>query len=422
MKTVGFVAVLAVAGLACSRSEKEKEKEKPPATTTATPPKVETPTGPPPLSWYRVEVIADVASSVPFFLGVDPKADRAVIDNGEEEQLEALLLSRDPVRVRVAVLGGEVTLVPDGTTGKFKGEWTAKTLIKEPFRVEASRVDAPSPQLRFPGDAPPTSSLDGGWRIEIKDFGTGRAMFKQDAAGNLSGSVLPPDVGDTRYLSGRVIGDRFSLSTFDGMHAHLLDGTIEDGGKQLRGRWIAAGFGEWTFTATRAEGPKAISLVTARMKKGKKRVTVPALTQPPYVGQPVVVEFFGTWCSACMDLMPKLIALEKQYRDQGLKVLMIALEPAGDEAEGMRRIEELRTKYGIKWDIDVRFAEDLLADIPPEIDNALGFPLTIFVRRDGTVAGVQSAYISAAAQAENSAVDARFDALAKEIVESPPPK
>jgi len=384
-------------------------------------PKVEKPPDLPAVSWYRVEVIADVASSVPFFLGVDQKADRAVIDNGEE-QLEALLLSRDPVRVRVAVLGGEVTLVPEGTTGNFKGEWTAKTLIKEPFRVEAKRVDAPSPQLRFPGDAPPDASIDGGWRIEMKDFGTGRAVFKQDAAGNLSGSMIPPDVGDTRYLSGRVIGDRFSMSTFDGMHAHLLEGTIEDGGKKLRGRWVAAGFGEWAFTGTRAEGPSTLSLVTARMKKGKTRITVPALEQPPYKGQPVVIDFFGTWCSVCMDLMPKLVELEKRYGGQGLKVLMIALEPAGDEAEGKRRIEELRTKYGIKWDIDVRFSEDLLADIPPEIDNALGFPLTIFVRRDGTVAAIQSAYISAAAQPEHRAIEQRFDALAKEIVESKPPK
>ncbi len=417
LKVLGFVVMLAVFGLACSSSKKEE----PP---TAAPPvvsKVEKPADLPAVIWYRVDVIADVASSVPFFLGIDQKADRAVIDNGQE-QLEALLLSRDPLRVRVAVLGGEVTLTPDGTTGAFKGEWTAKTLIKEPFRVEAKRVEAPSPKLRFPGDAPPTASVDGDWRIEMKDFGAGRATFKQDAAGNLSGSLIPPDVGDTRYLSGRVIGDRFSMSTFDGMHAHLLEGTIEDGGKQLRGRWVAAGFGEWTFTGTRTEAPTALSLVTARMKKGKTRITVPALNQPPYKGQPVVVEFFGTWCSACMDLMPKLIALEKQYRDQGLKVLMIALEPAGDEAEGKRRIEEVRTKYGIKWDIDVRFSEDLLADIPPEIDNALGFPLTIFVRRDGTVAAVQSAYVSAAAQAENRAVDARFDVLAKEIVESPPPK
>lgn len=414
MKTTWFTLVLAalsVASSSCKKAEKQAATPPPAAA------KADANAAPPPVSWYRVEIVGDVQTIVPFFIGVDNKADKVVIENGEEK-LEAVLLSRQPLRVRVAVLGGEVTLTPDAKPGTFKGEWTAKSLLKDAYRVEATSVDAPSPKLRFPGDAEPEGSIAGEWKIDLKDFGVGRAIFQQDAAGNLTGSVIPPDVGDSRYLSGRVTGNRFALSTFDGMHAYLFEGTIEDGGNRLEGRWAAIGLGEWSFTADRGEKPTGISLVTARMKKGKTKISVPALEQPPYKGEPTIVEFFGTWCSACMDAMPEIVALEKKYGPQGLKILMIALEPDGDQEDGKRRIEELRAKYGIKWDIDLRFNEDLLADVPPEIDNALGFPLTVFVRRDGTVAGINTAFISPAAGAEHAALRERFEGLVKEIVES----
>lgn len=411
--------VLAAASIVgCSRSKEEA----PPATKTTAPAAVmaDAAAAVPAVSWYRVEVIADAATSIPFFIGVDAKAGRATINNGDEN-LDAVLVSREPIKVRVPVLGGEVTLAPD-KGGAFRGEWTAKSIIKEPFRVEATRVDAPSPRARFVGDEAPAGSIAGEWKIELKDFGNGRAIFEQDAAGNVSGSVIPPEVGDSRYLSGRVIGNRFLVSTFDGMHAYLFEGTIEEEGKRLSGRWVAAGLGEWQMTATRGAMPSALGLVTARMKKGQTRLSIPALAKPPFKGEPVIVDFFGTWCSACLDAMPELVSLEKKYRDRGLKILMIALEPGDDETDGRRRIEELRTKYGITWDIDARFSEDLLADIPRELDNALGFPLTIFVRRDGTVAGIHSAFISPAAGSANTELRERFDALTKEIVESPPPK
>ena len=224
----------------------------------------------------------------------------------------------------------------------------------------------------------------------------------------------------TRYLSGRVSGNAFAASNFDGIHAYLVEGKVLDSGDRLEGRWISPGVNSWAFVATRGEVPKVADLVSAKLRRGATHITLPELDA--YVGKPVLVDFFGTWCPACLDLTPHLVRLYKTYKDQGLVMLSIAIEPPGDAEATERRISEYRKKYGVTWDIAVRYVDDYTTVIPPEIENALGFPVTIFVRRDQSIAGVHTAFVSDAARPEHHAVLERFDQLAKDIVASPAPK
>jgi hypothetical protein len=103
-------------------------------------------------------------------------------------------------------------------------------------------------------------------------------------------------------------------------------------------------------------------------------------------------------------------------------LLPITTDPPGNAEATERRLADYRKKYGVKWDIAVRYVDDYTTVIPPEIENALGFPVTIFVRRDQSIAGVHTAFVSDAARPEHTAVLERFEQWAKEIVASPPPK
>ncbi len=368
--------------------------------------------------WYRVDVVVEDFETVPFFLGVTSGNPVAIIDNGEDRVEVQAEVSDTEIYARFPIFGTEVRLKQDGE--RWVGEWIAAYRLKRNFELKAEQVSAPMPRLRFPEHGPATASIAGQWRVEIKDFGTGRAVFRQDAAGVLTGSLVPPEVGDTRYLSGRVTGSEFSMSTFDGIHAYLVDGTILENGARLEGRWIWPGVNSWSFVATRGDQPTVASLVSAKMRRGAKRITLPELDG--YAGQPVLVDFFGTWCPACLDLSPQLVRLYNSYRSKGLVMLSIAIEPPGDAAQTERRLAEYRKRYGITWDIAVRYVDDFTTVMPPEIENALGFPLTIFVRRDQTIAGVHTAFVSDAARPEHKEVLERFDQWAKEIVESPAPK
>src|SRR5579884_1385692 len=49
-----------------------------------------------------------------------------------------------------------------------------------------------------------------------------------------------------------------------------------------------------------------------------------------YRGKPLIVTFWATWCEPCRDEYPMLNELAKQYAPQGLRVVGINLDQAGD--------------------------------------------------------------------------------------------
>jgi thiol-disulfide isomerase/thioredoxin len=49
-----------------------------------------------------------------------------------------------------------------------------------------------------------------------------------------------------------------------------------------------------------------------------------------YKGQPLLVNFWATWCEPCRDEYPMLNDLAKQYAPQGLKVVGVSMDQDGD--------------------------------------------------------------------------------------------
>jgi thiol-disulfide isomerase/thioredoxin len=370
------------------------------------------------LRWYRFEALPTDTARVPFLLGIDPERPRAVIDAGDEK-LELVVLSRKPLVLRIPVRGMNLELGEPDADGALHGTWRAAYYYKTDFPLTAVPIDGPRLDLLFPGDGTPAVDLTGTWRIDIKDFGVGRAVFAQDATGRLTGTIIPPQVGDLRHLLGRVAGTHAELSVFDGIHGFDIALDARDGGKRLTGTWLITGIGTFAFTATRAPAPATHLDIGAHMAPGKTRLTLAGLDKPPYKGNPVIVDFFGSWCPVCMDLTPQLVRLQREHAKDGLQVLSIALEPPGDQTETAKRLEEFRAQFGVTWPFTIRYTDDFNGEVPPEVLGAEGFPVTIFVRRDGTVAGIHTGFVSDAASAEHAAVGQRFEKLTAEIVASP---
>lgn len=371
--------------------------------------------------WYRVEAKYDDHGVVPFLIGVHRERPEGLIDGGDE-RLPLVVVQREPLVLRIPVRGIELRLAPDGPSGRLRGTWIATFIWDRDFDIVAEPIEGPRPELLFPGGEAPAVDISGSWRIDMKTFGAGRATFHQDAKGIVKGTMIPPEVGDLRYLLGRVTGNRVRLSAFDGIHGFLVEMTASDGGKHLEGAWLVAGIGKFPFTATRKDAPATHLEVSARMAPGKTRLSLPILDRAPYLGNPVIIDYFGSWCSVCLDLTPELVRLYKEHAAAGLQVLSFALEPEGDEAEARRRLDEFRTTFQIPWPFEVIFDDDFNASIPREIVGTSGFPITIFLRRDHTVAAVHTGFVSRAAGAEHAAVVKYFDELAAKIVASPPAK
>ena len=101
------------------------------------------------------------------------------------------------------------------------------------------------------------------------------------------------------------------------------------------------------------------------------------VTLSDWRGQPVILDFFASWCPSCQAEAPGLQEFWQAYADRGLKLLGVALN---DSVDGLRR-----------------FKDDFLLTYPMGLDetgniaamySASSIPTFVFIDREGRIANV----------------------------------
>ncbi len=94
-------------------------------------------------------------------------------------------------------------------------------------------------------------------------------------------------------------------------------------------------------------------------------------------GQPMLVNFWATWCGPCRREIPLLQALQDEYAEQDLAVIGVAI----DELDATREyIEEIQVHYAIL--VGEQEAADAMTRFGA---NMTALPYTAFVDRTGKV-------------------------------------
>ena len=99
-------------------------------------------------------------------------------------------------------------------------------------------------------------------------------------------------------------------------------------------------------------------------------------------GTPVVVNFFASWCPACIAEMPDFESVHQATRDD-VEFLGLALQDRVDAATKL--VEDTGVTYAIGTDDGDIF----------ELFQGLGMPTTVFIDADGVVRDVHSGQLSA---------------------------
>jgi thiol-disulfide isomerase/thioredoxin len=89
--------------------------------------------------------------------------------------------------------------------------------------------------------------------------------------------------------------------------------------------------------------------------------------------QPVVLNFWGTWCGPCRREVPSLVRLYKEYSPKGIEMIGLAVN---DRPEKVRTFAQ---QYGMDW---VMLMAD--KDILMKYRVISGIPQTIFLDKNGT--------------------------------------
>lgn len=91
-----------------------------------------------------------------------------------------------------------------------------------------------------------------------------------------------------------------------------------------------------------------------------------------FKGQPVVLNFFATWCQPCIDEAPELEAFGEEYKDA--KLIIIA------KGESKSRME----KYINESDSKLLYLLDTKEETSKEY-NVIGQPDTLILNKDGVI-------------------------------------
>jgi thiol-disulfide isomerase/thioredoxin len=103
-----------------------------------------------------------------------------------------------------------------------------------------------------------------------------------------------------------------------------------------------------------------------------------------YKGQPLLINFWATWCEPCRDEYPLLNELAKQYAPQGLKVVGVSLDQDGDlilMRRFLARYKPVFPNYRKKKGDEDAFSRAVL----PGWNGSL--PTSVFYAKDGTQIG-----------------------------------
>ncbi len=93
-------------------------------------------------------------------------------------------------------------------------------------------------------------------------------------------------------------------------------------------------------------------------------------------GHPLVLNFFASWCPACIAEMP---AIDRAYRNAGGKLYVVGVDEQDLPQDGLDLARRLGVSYPLAVDSGSRLYELLQGE---------GMPITAFFRPDGSLAQV----------------------------------
>ena len=94
-----------------------------------------------------------------------------------------------------------------------------------------------------------------------------------------------------------------------------------------------------------------------------------------YRGKVVLLNFWSTTCGPCLEEIPSLIELQREFKSQGLVVLGIALDPSAKPVQEL--VAKLKVEYTNLMDIN--------NDVYFDVYGLFGQPISLIVDRNGVV-------------------------------------
>lgn len=331
---------------------------------------------------------------------------QASLINGQERvRIEEVIFVDGELLLRFPAFNSTIRANLSGD--KLNGELT---LIKRygetqslPFSASAGSED------QTESGETPAKDLSGRWAVTFhgaepeEDDSSYIGEFAQRGS-RIFGTFLHPN-GDYRFLAGHVRGDSFHLSTFDGAHAYIFSGNVDDDGEIVNADFWSGTSWHQRWSARRNEAaalPDAFSRTFLKPGFDRFEFAFPnelgdqvSIDDEKYRDKVLIVAIAGTWCPNCNDEAGFLAPFYQKYRDQGLEVVTLLFEHFDDFDLAAEQAKRFRSKFDIQYDTLIAGISDKTeaASALPALSAVLAFPTTIFIDRSGQVREIHTGFV-----------------------------
>lgn len=149
---------------------------------------------------------------------------------------------------------------------------------------------------------------------------------------------------------------------------------VAAGGGILAGHYANSGNSGVADAASVASQPNAVGqLWTAAVTTPDGKPQSLAI----YKGRPIVVNFWASWCGPCVEEMPELSALQREYAKKGIQFVGVGVDSAANIKTFLKKVPV---------DYPIFIAGFGGADVARAFGNtAGGLPYTVVIDANGTV-------------------------------------
>jgi len=129
----------------------------------------------------------------------------------------------------------------------------------------------------------------------------------------------------------------------------------------------------WVLSSCRSSSPKGTA------SKGAPDFTVTDIqgnkfSLSSYRGKVVLLDFWATWCSPCLEEIPHFVQMQQNLGPQGFQAIGISMD------DGPKPVEKFVQEHKLNY--PVALGDSKLAD---SFGGILGLPVTFVINRDGQI-------------------------------------
>ena len=249
----------------------------------------------------------------------------------------------------------------------------------------------------------PNTDISGKWKTVFSpgtdDEYPAVGKFIQKENGRVTGTFLT-ETGDYRFLDGYLKGTNLTLSCFDGSHAFLFKGEINEG--ELKGVFYSGSHWKTDWIAERSEDfklrdPDSLTylikdeLSFIHTDTNKVEVAYPNHSTQ---GKVVIIQIIGTWCPNCLDETNFYKDIYEEYHKDGLEIIAIAYEYPKNIDDQIDRVKRYVKNEDVPYPILVggHASKQEASNDFNMLNEISSFPTSLVINRKGEVVNIHTGF------------------------------